>query len=110
MQFSVAGESLDYYVIAGPDAQGRAAPLHGAHGSPGPRARVVVRAVADDIVHRELRRGDGATAFVDGMAERDIPLSVFHYDCFWMREYQWSDFEWDPRAFPDPDGQISAAA
>ena len=47
------------------------------------------------------------TAFVDGMAERDIPLSVFHYDCFWMREYQWSDFEWDARAFHDPVGQIA---
>ncbi|WP_420713373.1 TIM-barrel domain-containing protein, partial [Streptomyces sp. NRRL WC-3549] len=29
------------------------------------------------------------TSFVDGMAERGIPLSVFHFDCFWMREYQW---------------------
>ena len=46
-------------------------------------------------------------AFVDGMAERDIPLSVFHFDCFWMREYQWCDFEWDARAFPDPAGMLA---
>ena len=25
------------------------------------------------------------TGFVDGMAERDLPLHVFHFDCFWMR-------------------------
>lgn len=42
------------------------------------------------------------TSFIDGMAERDIPLQVFHFDCFWMKEYQWCDFEWDKRQFPDP--------
>ena len=36
------------------------------------------------------------------MAERDIPLQVFHFDCFWMKEYQWCDFEWDKRQFPEP--------
>ena len=40
------------------------------------------------------------------MAERDIPLSVFHFDCFWMRELHWCDFEWDPRVFPDPPGML----
>ena len=45
--------------------------------------------------------------FIDEMARRDIPLSVFHFDCFWMREYQWCDFEWDPRTFPDPPGMLS---
>jgi alpha-D-xyloside xylohydrolase len=46
------------------------------------------------------------TAFVDGMAERDIPLSVFHFDCFWMRQFHWCDFLWDPVAFPDPEGML----
>lgn len=41
------------------------------------------------------------------MAERGIPLSVFHFDCFWMREYQWSDFQWDPETFPDPAGMLA---
>ena len=41
------------------------------------------------------------------MAERDLPLSVFHFDCFWMREFNWCDFEWDPRTFPDPEGMLS---
>ena len=40
------------------------------------------------------------------MADRGIPLSVFHFDCFWMRERHWSDFEWDPAAFPDPAGML----
>ena len=40
-------------------------------------------------------------SFIDGMAERDIPLATFHYDCYWMREFHWCDFEWDKRFFGD---------
>ena len=47
-----------------------------------------------------------ATSFIDGMAERNIPLSVFHFDCYWMKGYNWCDFEWDPDTFPDPVGML----
>jgi alpha-D-xyloside xylohydrolase len=40
--------------------------------------------------------------FVDGMAEREIPLSVIHFDCYWMKPLQWCDFSWDTDAFPEP--------
>jgi alpha-D-xyloside xylohydrolase len=40
------------------------------------------------------------------MASRDLPLSVFHFDCFWMRQFHWCDFLWDPVAFPDPAGML----
>lgn len=40
-------------------------------------------------------------SFIDGMAERDNPLAAFHYDCYWMREFHWCDFEWDKRFFGD---------
>ena len=45
--------------------------------------------------------------FVDGMFSRGIPLSVFHFDCFWMRGFHWSDFTWDPDMFPDPKGMLA---
>lgn len=45
--------------------------------------------------------------FVDGMAERDIPLSVFHFDCRWMKELEWCNFEWDASKFPDPEGLLA---
>jgi alpha-D-xyloside xylohydrolase len=41
------------------------------------------------------------------MAERDIPMSVFHFDSFWMREFNWCDFAWDSRTFPDPQGMLA---
>ncbi|KAJ9144782.1 Alpha-D-xyloside xylohydrolase [Coniochaeta hoffmannii] len=45
-------------------------------------------------------------SFLDGMEERDIPVSVFHYDCFWMKGFQWCDFEFDQDFFPDAAGQL----
>ena len=40
--------------------------------------------------------------FVNKMHELDIPLSVFHYDCFWMKEYEWCNFKFDDKVFPNP--------
>ena len=47
------------------------------------------------------------TSFVEGMAQRDLPLHVFHFDCFWMREFHWCNFEWDTRVFPDPEAMLA---
>lgn len=40
--------------------------------------------------------------FVDEMKAKEIPLSVFHFDCFWMKEGEWCGFEWDHSVFPNP--------
>ena len=45
--------------------------------------------------------------FIDEMERRDIPLEVFHFDCFWMKEFNWCDFEWDKRMFPDPKAMLT---
>lgn len=42
-------------------------------------------------------------SFINGMIERKIPLSVFHFDCCWMKPTEWCNFEWDPDIFPDPE-------
>jgi alpha-D-xyloside xylohydrolase len=43
---------------------------------------------------------------IDGMAKYEIPLNVFHFDCFWMKGFNWCDFSWDPDTFPDPEGML----
>lgn len=35
---------------------------------------------------------------------------MFHFDCFWMKEYQWTDFEWDLDQFPDPPAMLKRLA
>jgi alpha-D-xyloside xylohydrolase len=44
---------------------------------------------------------------IDGMFERKIPLGVFHFDCLWMKEHHWCDFEWDEAKFPDPKAMLA---
>lgn len=46
-------------------------------------------------------------SMIDGMEQRKIPLSVFHFDCFWMREFHWCDFVWDSRVFSEPAAMLS---
>ena len=46
------------------------------------------------------------SSFIQGMEDRDLPLDVFHFDCFWMKEFHWCDFEWDSRIFPDVEGML----
>jgi alpha-D-xyloside xylohydrolase len=105
-QFSVEGEDLTYYVIAGPAPKDVLRRYTGLTGRP---ARVpawsmglwLSTSFTTDYTE------DTTSAFVDGMAARDLPLSVFHFDCFWMRQFHWCDFLWDPVAFPDPAGMLS---
>ncbi|EDK40774.2 hypothetical protein PGUG_04872 [Meyerozyma guilliermondii ATCC 6260] len=47
------------------------------------------------------------SSFIQGMKDRDIPLSTFHFDCFWMKGFQWCDFEFDKDYFPDAKAMLS---
>ncbi|UKZ61436.1 uncharacterized protein TrAtP1_002701 [Trichoderma atroviride] len=47
------------------------------------------------------------SSFLEGMKSRDIPVEVFHYDCFWLKAFHWCDFVFDTEMFPDPKGMIS---
>ena len=49
---------------------------------------------------------DTVTGFLDGFRDRDIPLGVFHFDCFWMKSYHWCDFDFDSDMFPDAVGYL----
>ncbi|WP_345763685.1 alpha-xylosidase [Diaminobutyricibacter sp. McL0608] len=106
VQFSVSGESLRYYVIYGPTPKEILERYTALTGRP---ASVPAWSFGLWLSTSFTTAYDEATvsSFIDGMAERDLPLSVFHFDCFWMREFNWCDFEWDPRTFPDPEGMLA---
>ncbi|GGD74421.1 alpha-xylosidase [Microbacterium murale] len=105
VQFSVPGEVLEYFVIAGPTAKevlGRYTALTG--------RPPVVPAWSYGLWLSTSFTTDydeqTVNSFIDEMSARELPVSVFHFDCFWMREFNWCDFEWDPRVFPDPTGML----
>ncbi len=46
------------------------------------------------------------TRFIEGMAARDLPLHVLHFDCVWMQQFNRSDLQWDRHAFPNAEGML----
>lgn len=104
-QFSVPGQTLQYYVIHGPTPKAVLRRYTALTGRP---ARVPAWSYGLWLSTSFTTQYDEATvmSFVDGMAERGLPLSVFHFDCFWMRAFHWTDFTWDPATFPDPEGLL----
>lgn len=104
-QFSVTGQSLEYFIFDGPTIKEVITKYTTLTGKPAlPPAWTFGLWLTTSFTTNY----DEATvnSFVEGMAERDLPLHVFHFDCFWMREYQWTDFKWDERVFPDPVGML----
>ncbi|MFE2989654.1 alpha-xylosidase [Streptomyces sp. NPDC059262] len=104
-QFSVEDQSLEYYVIHGPtpkDILDRYTALTGRPALPPAWSFGLWLSTSFTTSYDE----ETVNRFVRGMSERGIPLGVFHFDCFWMREYQWCDFTWDPDVFPDPEGML----
>lgn len=103
--FSVPGESLEYTFFYGPDLHDV---LRGYTAMTGKPALPPAWSFGLWLSTSFTTDYDEETtsSFIQGMAERDIPLSVFHFDCFWMREFRWCDFEWDERVFPDTQGML----
>ncbi len=104
-EFSVPGERLDYFLINGPtmkDVLMRYTDLTGKPALPAPWTFGLWLSTSFTTNYDEAT----VNSFVDGMIDRGIPLAVFHFDCFWMKEFSWCDFKWDERVFPDPTGMI----
>jgi alpha-D-xyloside xylohydrolase len=101
VQFSVPGERLEYYVIYGPSPKEvleRYTALTGRPALPPAWSFGLWLSTSFTTNYDE----ETVTSFIQGMADRTIPLSVFHFDCFWMEGFHWINLEWDPSVFPDP--------
>ncbi|MCV9886716.1 alpha-xylosidase [Metabacillus halosaccharovorans] len=104
-QFSVEGECIEYFLIGGEtpkDVLTNYTELTGKPALPPAWSYGLWLTTSFTTDYNE----ETVTHFVDGMAERDIPLSVFHFDCFWMKEFEWCNFEWDKDAFPEPEAML----
>lgn len=106
LQFSVPGEILEYYIIYGSTPRkilSRYTLLTGRPALLPPWAFGLWLTTSFTTSYDEQT----VQSFIDGMSNRGIPLRVFHFDCFWMREYNWVDLTWDSRTFPDPEGMLA---
>jgi len=104
-EFSVEGGYLDYYVLNGPtmkDVLTHYTDLTGKPSLPAPWTFGLWLSTSFTTNYDEKT----VMSFIDGMLDRGIPLRTFHFDCFWMKEFHWSDFIWDERVFSDPKGLL----
>ncbi len=105
VQFSVPGEVLVYDIVYGPTPKEileRYTALTGRPALPPAWSFGLWLTTSFTTSYDEQT----VTKLIDGMAERNLPLHVFHFDCYWMKGYNWCDFEWDTDVFPDPEGML----
>ena len=105
IQFSVEGERLDYYFINGKTPKGTIQKYTELTGKPAlpPAWSFGLWLTTSFTTNYDENT---TSSFIQGMADRDIPLHVFHFDCYWMEAYEWCNFTWDPKTFPDPEGML----
>ena len=106
LRFTVPGKELDYYMIYGPDPKDILSRYTDIAGRPPiiPKWSLglwLTTSFTTDYNEKVVNEE------IDGMAERDIPLTVFHFDCYWMKERHWCDFKWDRDAFPQPEKMLT---
>ncbi|WP_208559747.1 alpha-xylosidase [Marinilactibacillus kalidii] len=100
-QFSVEGETLEYFIIYGPDLKSilkKYTDLTGKPALPPAWSFGLWLSTSFTTDYSE----ETVMHFIEEMQKRDIPFDVFHFDCFWMKEFEWCGFEWNKALFPDP--------
>lgn len=105
ISFTVTGEKLEYFIISGETPEEVISNYTKLTGRPAlPPAYTfglwLSTSFTTDYDEKTV------LSFIDKMKEYDISLQVFHFDCFWMREYEWTSLEWNKDTFPDPDGLL----
>ncbi|KAI1166245.1 glycoside hydrolase family 31 protein [Nemania serpens] len=106
VQTSVEGQRLKWYIIYGPTPKDVLRRYSILTGKP---SKVPSWSFGLWLSTSFTTNYDEATvnSFLEGMKERDTQVDVFHYDCFWMKAFTWTDFVFDSERFPDPKAQIS---
>lgn len=103
--FSVPGEQLDFFYIGGSEIKESIQLYTDLTGKP---ALPPEWSFGLWLSTSFLTSYDEQTVLhtIEQMEKEGIPISVFHFDCFWMKGYHWCDFIWDASVFPDPEGMI----
>jgi alpha-D-xyloside xylohydrolase len=106
VQFSVSGEYLEYFLIYGPspkDVLTRYTALTGRPALPPAWSFGLWLSTSFTTDYDE----ETVTGFIQEMKNRDLPLHVFHFDCFWMKPFHWTDFNWNSDIFPHPEEMLA---
>ena len=103
--FSVPGEKLDFYYIGGGTMKDTISLYTELTGKPALPPEWSFGLWLSTSFTTDYDEATVLSA-IDQMEKADIPIRVFHFDCFWMKGYHWCDFLWDDQVFPDPAGML----
>ncbi len=106
VQFSVEDHSLDYIIFGGPTIKDTLEQYTALSGRPAQLPAWSFGLWLSTSFTTNYDEQDILTN-INRMEALGIPISVFHFDCFWMKELTWCSFLWDQRFFPDPAGMLS---
>ena len=103
--FSVPGEKLDFYYISDGTMKGTISLYTELTGKPAlpPEWSFGLWLSTSFVTDYDER---AVLSAIEQMEKADIPIRVFHFDCFWMKGYHWCDFLWDDQVFPEPAGML----
>ncbi len=105
VQFSVADHQLDYYLFGGPTMKDVLDQYTALSGRPAlPPAWSFGLWLSTSFITNYNEQD--ILANINRMESCGIPISVFHFDCFWMKRLTWCSFLWDRANFPDPVGML----
>lgn len=105
VQFSTKDERLTYYLINGKTPKGAVEKYTDLTGKPAlpPAWSFGLWLSTSFTTNYDEKTTSG---FIQEMKDRKIPLQVFHFDCYWMDAFEWCNFTWDKKTFPDPEGML----
>lgn len=101
VSMTVAGESLEYEIIGGENCADVLKNYTDLTGKPALTPAKSLGLWLSTSFTTDYDE-ETVTEFLDGMTERKIPLQMFHFDCFWMKAFTWTSFDWDETMFPEP--------
>ena len=105
VSFSVKGEQLRYHLIYGETPADILEVYTGLTGRPAlPPAWSFGLWLSTSF--KPKYNEEITSKLIDGMIERDLPFSVFHFDCYWLKGLRWCDFVWDKDEFSDVKGML----
>ncbi len=107
VQFSVQGEVLEYALIGAAEPKKALETYTSLTGKPAlPPAWSFGLWLTTSFVTDYNE--ETVMQFIHGMEERNIPLEVFHFDCCWMNNFEWCNFQWNEKAFPQPERMLAS--
>lgn len=105
IQFAVEGECLEYYLISGGSPMKTVEKYTELTGRPAlvPAWSFGLWLSTSFKPHYDEKT---TSEYISGMAQRKIPLQVFHFDAYWMDVLEWCNYTWDPKVTTDPRGML----